>query len=73
MDSTMPEKSRQRPSVLDRTLKSELSGAEELKSVLVRKGPPRIVVAAHAARPTTPHELEAGRYLHQAPLVSHDR
>lgn len=58
--STMLQEIRQQPTVLERTLKSELPGAEELKCVFARKRPRLIVLVA---RGTSDNAAQFARYL----------
>ncbi len=58
--STMLQEIRQQPSVLDRTLKSEVRGAEKLKALFARKRPRLVVLVA---RGTSDNAAQFGRYL----------
>lgn len=58
--STMLHEIRQQPSVLERTLKSELAGAEELRALFSKKKPRLIVLVA---RGTSDNAAQFARYL----------
>jgi len=58
--STMIQEIRQQPAVLERTLKTELGTAEELRSIFARKKPRLIVLVA---RGTSDNAAQFGRYL----------